>query len=150
MLWELAPEDVIGKTGVLNCAKIEREWKSRKNNMEKASRRSWTANEISPRAMQLREHTVKEFLEIFVDDRHFGADAFFRHGRVLLRNDDNGQDPGMGGRRKMGGIQICHVHVDLHQKSIDKKRNIKSSNGGVFEEANVVHYARTGSVLEHS
>ena len=28
MFWELAPEDVMGKTGVLNCAKIECEWKS--------------------------------------------------------------------------------------------------------------------------
>ena len=32
--------------------------------------------------MQLREYTLKEFWEIFVDDRPFGADAMFRHGNV--------------------------------------------------------------------
>ena len=31
----------------------------------------------NPRAMQLREYTLREFWEIFVDDRPFGADAFF-------------------------------------------------------------------------
>ena len=50
--------------------------------MEKASRRSGTANEITPRAAQLREYTLKEFLEIFVDDRPFGADALFRQTNV--------------------------------------------------------------------
>ena len=50
--------------------------------MEKASRRSGTANEITPRAAQLREYTLKEFLEIFVDDRPFGADALFRQINV--------------------------------------------------------------------
>ena len=43
--------------------------------------------------------------------------------------------------KKKGGIQICHVHVELHQESFDIRTNTKSSNGGVFEEANVVHYA---------
>ena len=28
-----------------------------------------------------------------------------------------------------------------HQGSFDKRTNTKSSNGGLFEEANVVHYA---------
>ena len=27
----------------------------------------------------------------------------------------------------MGGIQICDVHVEIHQKSIDKRRHTKSS-----------------------
>ena len=31
----------------------------------------------NPRAMQLREYTLREFWEIVVDDRPFGADAFF-------------------------------------------------------------------------
>ena len=29
MFWELAPEDVIGKTAERQCVKIEREWKRR-------------------------------------------------------------------------------------------------------------------------
>ena len=82
MFWELAPEDVVGKICVLKCAKIERLWKSRKSKMEKASRWSWTENEISPRAMQVREYTLKEFWDIFVDDRPFGAEQFFRHVNV--------------------------------------------------------------------
>ena len=32
--------------------------------------------------MQLREYTLREFWEIFVDDRTFGADALFRHVNV--------------------------------------------------------------------
>ena len=82
MFWELAPEDVIGKAAELNCTKIEREWKRRKNKMEKAPRRSWTANENLPRAVQLREYTLKEFWEIFVDDRFFGAEPLFRRVNV--------------------------------------------------------------------
>ena len=77
MFWELAPEDVVGKPADLSCAKVEREWKRRKNKMERASRRrSWTENENSPRT---RECTPREFWEIFVDDRPFGANACFRH-----------------------------------------------------------------------
>ena len=45
--------------------------------MEKASRRPWTENEDSPRTMQLRDYTLRECWEIFVDERPFGADAFF-------------------------------------------------------------------------
>ena len=79
MFWELAPEDVIGKPAELQCAEIEREWKRRKHKMEKASRGPWTENEGSPRALQLREYTLRECWEIFVDDRPIGADAMFRH-----------------------------------------------------------------------
>ena len=41
-----------------------------------------TANKDTPRAVQLREYTLKEFWEIFVDDRPFGADALVRHVNV--------------------------------------------------------------------
>ena len=77
MFWELAPEDVIGKPTDLSCANVECEGKRRKRKMEKASRRSWTENENSPKAMQLRD-TLREFWKIFMDGP-FGADAFFRH-----------------------------------------------------------------------
>ena len=54
-----------------------------KHKIEKASRRSWAeGDECSSRAMQLREYTLKEFWEIFVDDRPFGADAMFRQVSV--------------------------------------------------------------------
>ena len=106
--------------------------------MEKASRRSWTANENSPRAVQLREYTLKEFQEIFVvqeifvDNRPFGADALFRHvnvqSKAVFSFAMTMTDKIQGWRKKKkGGIQICHVHVDLHQKSIDKRTNTKSA-----------------------
>ena len=82
MFWELAPEDVIGELTDLSCANAEREWKRRKHKMEKASRWSWTEHENSTRTMHLREYTLREFWEIFVDDGPFGADAFFRHVNV--------------------------------------------------------------------
>ena len=72
MFWELVRGDVIGKPVELQCPKI----------VEKASRRAWTEYEHSPRAMQMREYTLKEFWEIFVDDRPFGADAIFRQVNV--------------------------------------------------------------------
>ena len=39
--------------------------------MEKASREPWIEFEHNPRAMQLREYTVKEFGEVFVNERPF-------------------------------------------------------------------------------
>ena len=50
--------------------------------MEKASRRSWTGVENSPRTMQLREYGLREFWEILVDDRPFCRDACFWHANV--------------------------------------------------------------------
>ena len=50
--------------------------------MENASRGPWTENENSTGSMQLREYTLREFWEIFVDDRPFGADALFKHVNV--------------------------------------------------------------------
>ena len=78
MFWEFALEDVICMFADLSCAEIEHEWKRRKHKMEKASRRSWTENENSPRTMQLREYTLKEFWEIFVETRPFGADTILQ------------------------------------------------------------------------
>ena len=82
MFWELAPGDVIGKPVQLQCPQIEREWKRRKHKIEKASRRTWVEYEQSPSTMHLREYTLKEILEIFVDDRPFGAVAIFRQVNV--------------------------------------------------------------------
>ena len=70
--------------------------------MEKASRGAWIEYEHNPRAMQFREYTLKEFWEIFVDDRPFGADSINRQVNVqskssfLLRNDLDGEDPRVG------------------------------------------------------
>ena len=69
MFREFSPEDVVGKIGVFNCVKIDREWKSRKSKMENASRLFWTENEISLRgAVQLREDFLKGILGNFSDD----------------------------------------------------------------------------------
>ena len=46
--------------------------------MEKASRRPLTEYEHNSRAMQLREHTLRESWEIFVDDRPFGSESMNR------------------------------------------------------------------------
>ena len=82
MFWELAPEDVSGKLTDQSCANVEREWKRRKHKMGKASRKSWTENENSTRTLHLREYTLREFWEVFVDGRPFGAGAFFRYVNV--------------------------------------------------------------------
>ena len=44
--------------------------------------RAWAENENSPRAMQLGKCTLKEFREVFVDDRPLGADAIYRQINV--------------------------------------------------------------------
>ena len=51
--------------------------------MEKASRRPWAETERSPRAMQLREYTLKEFREIFVNDRPLEQ---MRYSDMLMSN----------------------------------------------------------------
>ena len=61
------------------CVKEEQE-----KQMEKASRRSWTELDNSPRAVQLREYLLKEVWEIFVDDRPFCREACFEHANVQL------------------------------------------------------------------
>ena len=75
MFWELVSDDVIRKPAELRSANVEREWKRRKHKMEKTSRRSRTECENSPRTIELREYALKEFWEIFVDDRPFCRNA---------------------------------------------------------------------------
>ena len=82
MLGELAPEDVIGKPVKSQGPKVMNALKRRKHKMDKASREPWIEHEQSPRAMQLRRCTLKEFWEIFVDDRPFEADAIDRQVNV--------------------------------------------------------------------
>ena len=50
--------------------------------MEKASRRSWTECENSPRTIELIEYVLREFWEIFVDGRPSCRDACFKHAKV--------------------------------------------------------------------
>ena len=59
--WELVPENVIEKPAERNSTDIMREWKGRKNKMERAWRRPWTEIEYSPRTVQLREYALREF-----------------------------------------------------------------------------------------
>ena len=96
MFWELAPGDVIGKPVALQCPKIERE-----------RRRISAECEYSPRAMQLREYTLKEFWEIFVDDRPFGAESINRQvnvqSKVVLSYAMTLMDKIRGGRMKKAG-----------------------------------------------
>ena len=69
MFLELVPEDVSGKLAELSCANVERGCRRRKH-------------KNGPKTMQLREYALREFLEIFVDDRPFCRDAFFKHANV--------------------------------------------------------------------
>ena len=41
-----------------------------------ASRKSWTENENNTRTIHLREHTLNEFREIFVNDSFFLEQMF--------------------------------------------------------------------------
>ena len=147
MFWELAPGDVIGKPVKLQCPKIVNAWKRRKHEMEKASRRLWIEFEHSPRAMQLREYTLKEFWEIFVDDRPFGADAFYRQVNVQSKAVFSfsmtlmDKIRGWEDEEKMGRIQICSLHVDFHKRGFDRRTNTRPGTRRVPEETHDVHYA---------
>ena len=50
--------------------------------MEMATGRPWTEFECSQRTIQLREDALREFWEIFVDDRPFCRNACSRHANV--------------------------------------------------------------------
>ena len=82
MFWELVPEDVIEISAEPNSTDFVREWRGRKNKLERASRKLWTEFEYSPRMVQLREYALMEFWEIFVDDRPFCRDACSKHANV--------------------------------------------------------------------
>ena len=68
MFWELAPGEVFVKDVDLRCPETERI----KLKMEKASRWTWETQECNLRTNQLRESTLKEFWDIFVDDSPYG------------------------------------------------------------------------------
>ena len=84
MFWELAPGDVIGKFVRTQCPEVMDAWKRRKHKMEKASREPWIEYEHNPRAMQLREYTLKEFWEIFVDDRPLRTESSPSYAMTLM------------------------------------------------------------------
>ena len=82
MFWVLAAGGAIGKPVKSQCPKVMNAWKRRQHKMEKALRRPWIDYEHNPSAMQLRGYTLKEFWEIFVDDRPFGAESINRQVNV--------------------------------------------------------------------
>ena len=82
MFWELAPGGVFEKDVDSQCPKTRRAWEPRKIKMEKASRWIWQRNAYNTRTKHLREYTLKEFWEIFVDDCPIGADALLRQENV--------------------------------------------------------------------
>ena len=88
--------------------------------LDKASREPWTEYEHNPRAMQLRERTLKEFWEIFVDDRPFGADAINRQVNVQSKAVFSCAMTLMNKIRGWEGeesrVELCSMHVDLHKK----------------------------------
>ena len=115
--------------------------------MEKASRRSWTECENSPRTIELIEYVLREFCEIFVDGRPSCRDACFKHAKVqpkavfscamaIMDAIQGWQD-----EEKKSGIKIRSMHVDLLHRSADKRTNTQPGNGGGPEETNDVHYA---------
>ena len=82
MFWELVPEDAIEISAEPNRTDFVREWRGRKNRLERAWRKPWTEFEYSPRMVQSREDALREFWEIFVDDRPLCLDACSKHANV--------------------------------------------------------------------
>ena len=75
MFWDFVPENVIGTLAELNSADFVREWRGKKDNMERATGGPWTEFECSPRTLQSREYALRGFWAIFVDERPFCRDA---------------------------------------------------------------------------
>ena len=82
MFWELVPEDAIEISAEPKSTDFVREWRGRKNKLERASRKPWTEFEYSPRMVKSREDALREFWEIFVDDRPLCRDACSKHANV--------------------------------------------------------------------
>ena len=110
---------------------------------------------MKARTMHLSECTLWYFMEIFVDDGPFGADAFFRHANVQSKAVFSNATTIMDGihgwedEEKRVGSKFTACMCIYTKKSVDKRTTTEPSNRGVFEETNVVHYtlARTGYVL---
>ena len=77
MFRELALGGILEENVVLQCPKTRRAWERRKLSMEKASRWTWET-----RTNQLRESTLKELWDIFVDDSPFGEDSLLKQVNV--------------------------------------------------------------------
>ena len=114
--------------------------------MEKASRGPWIEYEHNPRAMQLREYTLKEFWEIIVDDRPFGADsinrqvnvqskAVFSYAMTLMEKIRGWEDEESWVGSKNAAC------MDLHKRSIDRRTDTRQATGRVPEETHNVHCA---------
>ena len=114
--------------------------------MEKASRRPWIQYEHSPRAMQLRECTPKEFWDFFVDDRPFGTDPANREADIqskpVLSYAMTLMEKIRGGKtKKVGKVQVRCMYVDFYKRSFDKRPDSRSGTGKLPKETHKVHYA---------
>ena len=102
MFWELVPENVIEIRAERIGTDHVREWRSRKNKIERG-REDLGQHLNSPRKVQLREKVLSGFLETFVDDRRLCRDACFWDANVqsqavlFLCYDDHGRDLLLGG-----------------------------------------------------
>ena len=154
MFWKLATGYVIGKPVNTQCPKVMNVWKRRKYKMEKASRGPWSQHEHSPRAMQLREYTLKEFWQIFVDDRPFGTDstnrevnvqskAVFSYAMTLMDKIRGWED-----EESWVTVHVRCMYVDLYKRSFDRRTDTRSGTGKSTQgnASCPLCFAQTGSV----
>ena len=83
MFWEIVSEDVREAPDKTVSADHEREWRVKKDKMQKTRRTVWPDLRWSQRSLQLREGALRDFWEILVDDKLFYREATCKHANVF-------------------------------------------------------------------
>ena len=84
-------------------------WRVNKDKMEAATGRAWPNFGWSQRALHTREHVLKEFRQVFVDDRPFHRDAINRHANVQSKSVSS------YAMTVMGVIWVCGEAFEEHE-----------------------------------
>ena len=117
MFWELFPEDAVEISAEPNSTDFVREWRDRKNKLERASRKPWTEFEYSPRMVKSREDALREFCgrQTPLQRCVFQACKCTVRSCLLPCYDDHGRDLWMGRIKKSGWVRnsqrVCGIYT---------------------------------------
>ena len=130
LFWQLLLGAAIGEQANEAVPSMLEGWRAMKAQFDIKTARTWPNLDPSERAKNTRGYILRLFGQTFVEDRlrfagaalahthtHAQPKSVFSYAMAVMDNID-------GGGRKMGGLQTCSVHVDLH-KNRDLKRTTK-------------------------
>ena len=132
-------------------------WKDRKDLREFMTDRTWHYHDMNDHVLRTRSCVLRRFWRVQIFDkngRRVNISSIAMTALVVSKvtfsfamtvmdkvEGDNGRDPWMGRWREKSGIKNRSVHVNLNQRSTNKRTKTQPGNGGFSKETNDVHYA---------